>query len=433
MFSKWKRRDIDENWLESVSTSTQGRMLSISPMVKEKLAMIQLQEVDLQIVESIQPLIEKHIDLIVDEFYKTILQVQELRTIIDTHSSVDRLRQTLRDHLIDLFNGELDSSFYEKRLRVAKIHYRIGLKPAWYMGAFQNLQNALFQIMIEEVRDREALQKIWTAVSKILSLEQQLVLEAYNEETDQELHDTFEAGQKDLQQRIYEVSEEMVAVSEETQASVKSLISNSRDVSDLVQNSHHQAKTIQNQVNEGQGILITLLENMNQVKKDTQSMRETVGQLANSSEQISEVVRIVHAIAEQTNLLALNSAIEAARAGEHGKGFSVVAQEVKKLAEKTKQSITDIQSLINTSHAYTTEVTNTLIKVEEAVHLGGNASKSTNDTFQLIRVSIEENEKNLRVMDSQIEDLVKVIVDVGKATTQVAASAETLNQATRLS
>ena len=111
-------------------------LISPAPMVKEKLSMIHLEENDLEIVASIQPLVEKYVDKVVDEFYKTILQVEELRTIIEMHSSVDRLRQTLRTHLIDLFEGKIDSAFYEKRIKVAKIHYRIGLKPAWYMGAF---------------------------------------------------------------------------------------------------------------------------------------------------------------------------------------------------------------------------------------------------------------------------------------------------------
>jgi len=157
-------------------------------------------------------------------------------------------------------------------------------------------------------------------------------------------------------------------------------------------------------------------------------MKEMVNQLANSSEQITEVVRLVHNIADQTNLLALNSGIEAARAGEYGKGFAVVAQEVKKLAEKTKSSIVDVQSLVDASHAYTAKVTNTLLKVEDAVRVGGDVSKLTDENFQTIRLSIEGNEMNLNRMESQIENLVKVIEEVGKSTTQVASSAESLNK-----
>ena len=68
--------------------------------------------------------------------------------------------------------------------------------------------------------------------------------------------------------------------------------------------------------------------------------------LEHTSQQIHQIVSIVTSIAEQTNLLALNASIESARAGEHGKGFAVVAQEVRKLAEETKKSISNISTFI---------------------------------------------------------------------------------------
>ena len=69
---------------------------------------------------------------------------------------------------------------------------------------------------------------------------------------------------------------------------------------------------------------------------------EIMGGMANYSEEIRKVTSLITSIAEQTNLLALNAAIEAARAGEHGKGFAVVAEEVRHLAEQSKESAKDI-------------------------------------------------------------------------------------------
>lgn len=393
----------------------------------KQLEIIDFTETDLKTIKSLESLIEQNQKNVVEAFYQTILQVDHLKEIIEKNSHVNRLRQTLETHILEMFTGQIDSNYIEKRIRVAKVHYRIGLEPKWYMGAFQNLLMSLMDIVHDHIKDGDERTKVMKIVSKLLNFEQQLVLEAYEKEDIKQRELGYEKVKNELKNKITEISEELAALSQQTSASVQQLVGNSNVVSHKMKDSVGKTNETKQLAFKGNEYINELEAKISTIKQSATEMSQIVRQLSESAVQIEQVIEIVHNIAEQTNLLALNSAIEAARAGEHGRGFSVVANEVRKLSEQTKESAQNIRSLITKSSKFMKMVSDSLIDVEKYIEDGEQGTVNTKSAFKSILESLNVGINEVEKVEEDIKELVLVIEEIGQATNKVAGSAESLN------
>lgn len=164
------------------------------------------------------------------------------------------------------------------------------------------------------------------------------------------------------------------------------------------------------------------IDGMKRIQSQMESIAESVVRLSEQSQAIGEIIATVNDLAEQSNLLAVNAAIEAAKAGEQGKGFAVVAQEVKSLAEQSKQATAQVRTILNDIQKATSVAVLATEQGSKAVDAGVNQSAAAGEAIRLLADSITEaSQAALQIAASSQQQLV--------GTDQVALAMENIKQA----
>lgn len=409
-----------QTWQEQVILD-----LSHNKELEKQIQMIDLTKNDLAVIRQLQPHIQPHLENLVNHFYKALEYGSGLNEIIQKNSSVDRLKVTLRRHLDEMFEGQINQTYINQRHTIAHVHVRIGLGTKWYMGSFQSFVSGLTDIIFSlNMSTADNILAI-KAITKVLNFEQQLVIEAYDaqhERIRQEAADTKE----NLIFTVRTTAEELGAISEETNASIQQLSAESDEIASFTKQGLFFVNSTEEKSQSGKLLLDQQSNQMKSILDSVTTLEETMTKLRISSQKISEIVGLVTSIADQTNLLALNASIEAARAGEHGRGFAVVADEVRKLAEETKSAVQSVSTLIQQTELSITNMESSVQHVDTQINESVDTQQQLSLSFNTIVDAMSGIKDQSERTTEQIVTMATVLDELTNATTQVASSSDRL-------
>ncbi|MCD8552367.1 methyl-accepting chemotaxis protein [Seleniivibrio sp.] len=211
-----------------------------------------------------------------------------------------------------------------------------------------------------------------------------------------------------LAQNFQEQTMQLTAVASATEE----MSTSAAEVVHSVQDVTEKAEQANSFIHDGREMLLDAVSSVMSIKGEVENLGTTIGQLSNSSEEIGNILNVINDIADQTNLLALNAAIEAARAGEHGRGFAVVADEVRKLAERSQKAIKEIEGIIVNLQKESAVASDNMQEASKKVEAGVVVIRNTESMFENIVSSVDTITNASRHIETAVSEQVQAIHNI---------------------
>ena len=256
------------------------------------------------------------------------------------------------------------------------------------------------------------------------------------------------AGTQQTNESITVVAQSMEVLTSGTVEQEKTI----QTLEDRIQDMHERMNDLRETAKEMEKIAVDSADNaangkakvdaaiavMKNIAEQVSSSAKVIGELGKRSNEIGEIVETISGIAGQTNLLALNAAIEAARAGEHGRGFAVVSEEVRKLAEQSGEASDKIAKLIATVQADTTSAVDSIELGNQSVKEGIQSVAATGEAFvgietqaTKLNTNVAKSLENIVAVDASNKEILSAVEHVKEIATRSNENATSVSAATQ--
>lgn len=338
---------------------------------------------------------------ILDDFYAMVQQQPALRTVVKDPQMIPRLKEAQTAHWLSLFNAHFDEPYQQQVLAVAKAHLRIQLQPEWYLCAYQFVLHRLMHYVYQAPAFRKRQLPMLAAVQQAVFMDIVSVMQVYNDQLRHanktsliEQLENIPQSAHQIQQAMQEATNHMNGVAEATDAF-------SEGVATLSEQAGQTNKL------------------SNQARQQSSRSQQAMTQLNDNAGHIDAIVGLIEQVASQTNLLALNATIEASRVGEHGKGFQVVANEVKALANRTSGFSKDIRQQVG-------GIRQEMETADQGMQSVGQLVDNVTEHSHALAHNLNEQTGAIHDINQSLNRLRQKIDQVGHAVDQLNQTSETL-------
>jgi methyl-accepting chemotaxis protein len=365
--------------------------------------------------------------------YETVIRLNDLSDELKKESSksVSTAKASLTTSLIVLVISIIISAVLGI-ITIILVSRAISSRLNQIVRVADEISNGNLDVEIEQTSDKDEIADLSNAIDTMKNQLQSMIQEiiAVSSSVNNRSGELTIASSevKAASQQVALTMEELSAGAEE-QAHSSSTLAGMMDAYAIkVGRATNSGTVIKNASND----VLSLTNQGNKLMQQSQAQMKTINEIMNSSvekvkglndrtNKITSLVKVIQEIASQTNLLALNAAIEAARAGEHGRGFAVVADEVRKLAEQVTLSVGDITNIVNGIQVESNEVVSSLKDGYNQVEKGTEQINVTGETFNRIYYAVNEMTTHVLEISTSLDDIASQTIKMNKSIESIAS------------